>query len=55
MINKTFDCVAFQRKVRDDLIKEADYNIDEFFKLINKKIDESEFVKIFKERLKVNN
>ena len=52
MKTKSFDSVAFQRKVRDDLIKEANYDIDTFFKLINEKIKKSEFVKNYKERIK---
>lgn len=52
MMTKSFDAVAFQRKVRDDLIKEANYDIDAFFKLIYEKVKKSEFVKNHKEKNK---
>jgi hypothetical protein len=49
---KHFDCVEFQRKVRDKLVKEANYDIDTFFTLIYEKTKNSECVKIYKERMK---
>lgn len=53
MKTNNFDCVAFQRKVRDELIKEANYDVDSFFNLIHEKTKKSEFVKAFKERNKI--
>lgn len=37
MMTKTFDCVEFQRKVRDEVVKEEHYDIDSFFKIIYEK------------------
>ena len=50
MMTKTFDCVEFQRKVRNDLIKESGYDFEKFKSLLKEKIRTSDFVKSFKER-----
>jgi hypothetical protein len=55
MKTKNFDCVAFQRKVRDDLVKEANYDIDTFFQLIYEKNKKSALVKKYKSRVKEAN
>jgi len=54
MRQKTFDCVAFQRKIQDEFLKEANYDFQKFKLLIREKIDNSDFVKSFKEKLNVN-
>ena len=53
MMTKTFDCVEYQRKVRDELMREANYDLNTFKVLIREKISQSEFVKKFKESLKL--
>lgn len=37
-MNKTFDCVEFQRKVRDEALKEANYDIKTLIEQINERL-----------------
>ncbi|OGU13702.1 MAG: hypothetical protein A2X61_01970 [Ignavibacteria bacterium GWB2_35_12] len=53
MIQKTFDCVDLQRKIRNKLVMEADMNIDKFFELLDKKVKSSEVNKKLIERLEL--
>jgi hypothetical protein len=47
---KTFDCVKFQRDIRDKLINEAGGDYEKLLKLLNKKAKESELYHFFKDR-----
>jgi len=49
---ENFDCVEYQRKVRDKFFVEAGGNINKLFELLREKTKKSEFVKAFKERNK---
>ncbi len=51
MIQKTFDCVDFQRKVRYKLVQEAEMNLDNFFELIEKKVKSSDVNKKLMDRI----
>ncbi len=50
MNEKSFDCVDYQRKVREKFFDEADRDVNKLFALLRKKIEESEYVKSFKEK-----
>ena len=39
--DKNFDCVEFQRKIRDKFAEEANMNLEELIKLIDVKINNS--------------
>jgi hypothetical protein len=52
-MNKEFDCVDYQRKIRDKLFVEAEGNVNKLFELLREKTTKSEFVKAFKERNKI--
>lgn len=50
---ENFDCVDYQRKIRDKYFVEADGNVNKLFELLREKTITSEFVKAFKERNKI--
>jgi len=49
-MNKTFDCVQFQRDIRDKFISEAGGDFHQLLMLLNQKAKESELYHFFKER-----
>jgi hypothetical protein len=49
-MNKEFDCVDMQRKIRDEFIYEADNDFDKLIKLLEKKVEESDINKRLLER-----
>lgn len=51
LMMKTFDCVELQRKLRSDLVREADYNVDKFFDLIDERKKTSLIYKKLTKRL----
>jgi hypothetical protein len=54
MIQKTFDCVEYQRKIRTKFVQEADSNIDKFFALIEQKTKKSKVNKKLIERMQLD-
>ena len=48
-MNKTFDCVQYQRDIRDKFIREAGGDFEQLLKLLNQKAKESELYHFFKE------
>ncbi|MCX7735109.1 MAG: hypothetical protein N2319_00210 [Candidatus Kapabacteria bacterium] len=50
MIDKKFDCVEFQRKIRDKFVEEANSNLKELILLLEKKKQISEIYLRLKER-----
>lgn len=49
-MNKEFDSVKMQRKIRDEFIEEADNDFDKLIILLKKKISESDINKKLLER-----
>ncbi|MFA6570427.1 MAG: hypothetical protein WCT77_04245 [Bacteroidota bacterium] len=49
-MNKTFDCVKYQREIRDKFISEAGGDFNKLLILLNQKAKESELYHFFKER-----
>lgn len=49
-MNKEFDSVEMQRKIRDEFIEEADNDFDKLIILLKKKISESDINKKLLER-----
>ncbi|MEI6089259.1 MAG: hypothetical protein WCR42_02295 [bacterium] len=49
-MNKEFDSVEMQRKIRDEFIEEADNDFDKLLSLLKKKISESDINKKLIER-----
>lgn len=49
-MNKEFDSVKMQRKIRDEFIEEADNDFDKLISLLKKKISESDINKKLLER-----
>ena len=49
-MNKKFDCVEMQRKIRNDFIEEAENDFDKLIKLLEKKAQESDINKRLIER-----
>jgi hypothetical protein len=49
-MNKDFDCVELQRKIRDEFIEEADNDFDKLINLLKKKVNDSEINKRLLER-----
>ena len=50
-MNKTFDCVQYQRDIREKHWKESGETVEGFVKYLDEKINNSSFVKEFKERM----
>ena len=44
-MNKEFDCVDLQRKIRDEFIEEAENDFDKLITVLKKKVNESEINK----------
>ena len=42
MNKKEFDCVEFQRNVREEALKKANYNIKTLIKQVNERLKENE-------------
>jgi hypothetical protein len=53
-MNKTFDCVQYQRDIRDKFINEAGGDFQQLLKLLDRKAKESELYLFFKEKEKKN-
>ena len=53
MSYENFDCVDYQRKIREKFFEEAEGNVNKLFELLREKTNKSEFVKAFKERNKI--
>ena len=51
MIQKSFDCVELQRKIRNKLVLDSNMNLDNFFELINVKKKNSAVYKKLSDRL----
>ncbi|NLO19690.1 MAG: hypothetical protein GX121_07445 [Ignavibacteria bacterium] len=51
MNTKTFDCVEMQRKIRFQLVEEAEMDLQKFFQLINKKKSQSELYRRITEKI----
>lgn len=51
MMTKTFDCVEYQRKIRDKFFEEANKDPKRLLALFKKKAKYSEMVKKFEERI----
>jgi hypothetical protein len=49
-MNKKFDCVKYQRDIRDKFISEADGDFEKLNEILNQKAKESELYHFFKER-----
>ncbi|MCL5990939.1 MAG: hypothetical protein M1419_02415 [Bacteroidetes bacterium] len=49
-MTKTFDCVKFQRDIRNKFIEEAGGDFKKLLELLDKKSKESELYHFFKER-----
>lgn len=49
--NKEFDCVEFQRNIRDKFAEEANMNLDNLIKLLDEKISKSDVYLKLKKRL----
>ena len=54
MKTKTFDCVKYQRDIRNRFFEEADRDIWKLFKLLKEKPLKSEILKKFEDRQKKN-
>jgi hypothetical protein len=53
MKTNTFDCVQYQRKIRDEFFNEADGDIKRLWILLKEKSEKSDFIKLFKEKNKI--
>lgn len=51
-MNKTFDCVQYQRDIREKHWKETGETVEGLLKYLDEKIKNSSFVQEFKERFK---
>ena len=49
-MNKTFDCVQYQRDIRDKFINEAGGDFNQLMALLDQKAKESELYHFFKDR-----
>ena len=49
-MNKTFDCVKYQRDIRGQFINEAGGDYNRLLTLLNQKAKDSELYRFFKER-----
>ncbi|MBI5325759.1 MAG: hypothetical protein HZB41_10905 [Ignavibacteriae bacterium] len=47
---KTFDCVQFQRSIREKMLKEADYDLDKLIKGIEERLKTNDLYKFLIER-----
>lgn len=49
-MNEDFDCVKYQRDIREKFISEANGDFDQLLLLLNQKAKESDLYHFFKER-----
>jgi len=51
-MSKRFDCLKYQRNIRQQFISEAGGDLNQLLKILSQKAEESELIHFFKDRQK---